>query len=85
MDAEESKLLKRSVELGEENNSMLRSMRRAMHISSILTFTYWVLIIGSAVGAYYFLQPYLDQVYGVYNQAKNNLNNFSQTIQNIKK
>ncbi|OGI86613.1 hypothetical protein A3A05_03470 [Candidatus Nomurabacteria bacterium RIFCSPLOWO2_01_FULL_41_12] len=66
MDPETRKLLERTSELAEENNKILRSMRRSQRISSIIRFVYWAFIIGSAVGAYYFIQPYLTQVIDIY-------------------
>ena len=85
MSPEERELLNRSVSLAEDNHKMLRSMRRSMHISSIVSVLYWVIIIGSAVGAYYFIQPYTDEIMKVYNEAKVNLGNFNTTLQNVKK
>jgi len=56
-----------------------------MRIRSFMTVVYWVIIIGSAVGAYYFIQPYVDQIVNVYGGAKNDLNNISQMIQGLRK
>ena len=70
MSPEERELLKRSVELGEENNNILRSMRRSMRFARIMSVMYWVVIIGSAVGAYYLIQPYLNAITGAYGGAK---------------
>lgn len=47
-------------ELVEENNQMLKKMRRNMRISSIFRIVYWAAIIGSAVGLYYYLQPFVE-------------------------
>jgi TRAP-type C4-dicarboxylate transport system permease small subunit len=69
MSPEEKELLKRSVSLGEENNKILRSMKRSQRISQFMSFLYWVLIIGSAAGVYYFIQPYVDQIKSVYGGA----------------
>ena len=85
MSPEERELLNKSVQLGEDNYKMLRSIRRSMHISSIVSLLYWVIIIGSAVGAYYFIQPYTNQIMNVYNEAKSNLNNLNTMLQGAKK
>lgn len=66
MSPEERELLKRSVELAEENNDMLHSMRRSMRLARIMSIMYWVVIIGSAVGAFYLIQPYLSAITGTY-------------------
>ncbi len=85
MSPEERELLKRSVSLAEDNHRMLRSIRRSMHISSIISILYWVIIIGSAVGAYYIIQPYSDQIVKVYNEAKTNLDGLSNALKGVKK
>jgi len=63
-------MLKRSVELSEENNDILRSIKRSMRFGHIMSVVYWIFIIGSAVGAYYIIQPYLNQLLYVYGGAK---------------
>lgn len=66
MSPEETELLKKSVALAEDNNKILHGIRRSMQIARIMSIIYWVFIIGSALGAYYFIQPYLEQIYSVY-------------------
>ena len=66
MDPESKKLLEESLALAKDNNKMLHSMRRSMHVARAMSAIYWVFIIGSAIGAYYFIQPYLDQVLDMY-------------------
>ncbi len=85
MSPEEKELLIRSVSLGEENNEILRSMRRSQRWTSVVHALYWILIIGSAVGAYVYIQPYTDQIMDMYNTAKENLNSFNETFQGIKR
>ena len=56
-------------------------MRRSMRMARIMSFVYWAFIIGSAVGAYYFVQPYIDQLLSVYTGATetiNSIKNFGQ-------
>jgi TRAP-type C4-dicarboxylate transport system permease small subunit len=77
VDPESKQLLQETMELAQENNKMLHSMKRSMRMSQIMSFLYWVLIIGSAIGAFYFLQPYLTQVEGLYNNASGVLKNFN--------
>ncbi|MFA6076846.1 MAG: hypothetical protein WC735_02100 [Candidatus Paceibacterota bacterium] len=75
MSPEERELLNRSVALAEENNKMLHSMRRSMRLASITRAIYWIFIIGSAVGAFYLLQPYVDQLKDVYGGAFSSFTN----------
>ncbi len=80
MSPEDKELLQRSVELAEENNEMLRAIRRSMRFARIMSILYWVFIIGSAVGAYYLIQPYIDTLAGVYGGAKDGLGNFGSVL-----
>ncbi|HRH26050.1 MAG TPA: hypothetical protein PLF31_01090 [Candidatus Paceibacterota bacterium] len=52
-------------ELG-ENTRMVRSMYRAQKWGRIYRVIYWIVIIGLALGAFYFIQPYLQAVTSVY-------------------
>lgn len=76
MDPESRKLLQETLELEKENNDMLRSMRRSLRIQRIMSILYWIFIIGSALGAYYFIQPYIEQLMGIYSGAGDVINNF---------
>lgn len=78
MDPESKKLLENTVRLAEENNQMLRSLMRSMRITRIISFLYWIFIIGSAVGAYYLIQPYLQSLLDVYGNVGDVLNSFQQ-------
>ncbi len=76
MDPESKKLLQETLELTKDNNKMLLSMRRSQKISNIMSFVYWIFIIGSAIGAYYFIQPFVDQLKSVYGSASKTLKSF---------
>lgn len=85
MDSESKKLLEQTLELAEENNKMLHSLKRHMQVSRIVSIVYWVFIIGSALGAYYLVQPYVDQVIGVYNGATEKVNSINSKLDGLKK
>ena len=78
MDPESKKLLEETLALAKENNGMLHSLRRSMRVARFMSFLYWVLIIGSAFGAYYFVEPYIDQMKGIYGEASGLLNGLGQ-------
>jgi len=79
MTPEERELLTQSIKLAEENNKMLRGMRRSARIASVLRILYWVIIIGSALGAYYAIQPFIESLTGSYNGMKDSVD----TVKNI--
>jgi hypothetical protein len=76
MSPEEKELFKRSISLAEQNNDILRSIQRSMRIARFMSMLYWVFIIGSAIGAYYIIQPYLEQLIGIYGSAGDVLDSF---------
>ena len=76
MEPEDKKLLEESYRLSQENNRLLKSLYSSMRIRRYMSIVYWVFIIGSAIGAYYFIEPYANQVLDVFGSAKSNLNSF---------
>lgn len=80
MQPEDKELLKRTLALEEENNTILRSIQRSMRLARFMSILYWVFIIGSAVGAYYLIQPYIEALTGAYGGAKTS---FSGNMQGI--
>ncbi len=74
MSPEERELLNKSVTLAEENNKLLHSLMRGVRIQRIMTAIYWLFLIGSAVGAYYFIQPYLGDLINIYGNTGDVLN-----------
>ena len=74
MDSESKKLLEETLALTQENNKMLHLMRRSQFWSNVVRGIYWVFIIGTALGAYYYIQPYLEQLLNAYVSASETLN-----------
>ena len=81
MTPEERSLLNTIAQTVEENNKILHSMRRTIRWNTALNWLYWILIIGSAVGAFWLIQPYIDTItksyagfQGEIGQFKNYLN-----------
>jgi hypothetical protein len=59
MNPEERKILEENLALTKENNEMLRSLKRGMLLGRIFRIGYWLVIAGVAVGAYYYVEPYV--------------------------
>ncbi|KKW11235.1 MAG: hypothetical protein UY50_C0018G0003 [Parcubacteria group bacterium GW2011_GWA2_49_9] len=75
MTPEERQLLIQTSRLVEENNKILRKMHRAALWGRIMRILYWAVIIALSVGAYYFIQPYVEQVQGIYGGVKGDVEN----------
>ena len=73
MTPEERQLLKETAELVKENHSILKSIRRSNRISSFFRAIYWLIIVGTAFGTYFFLQPYIDPLIKVIDSTKSNV------------
>ena len=81
MDAESKKLLQDTFALAEENNKMLHSMRRSMRWQRVMSILYWVFIIGSTIGVFYLIQPYIDSLKGASNGASNLYDQYKELLQ----
>ncbi len=61
MDDNDREDLKRALKLAEENNDMLHKLYRSWRWARVMQIAYWVILVGAALGAFYFIQPYLDR------------------------
>ena len=66
MDSEDRKKLNRALEISEENNTMLKALVRSMRWSRLFKILYWSILIAVSVGAFYYLQPYVDKLSSAY-------------------
>lgn len=83
MTPEERQLLIQTHRMVEENNKLLRKMHRAALWARIWHIFYWLVIIGVSVGAYYFIEPYVTQIQGVYGGVKQDVENVRGTTSQI--
>jgi len=72
MSPEEKSLLERTYKIAEENNAILKSMRRTARWGIAIRVSYWVIIIGLSFGAFYFIQPYMEILYGAVDKVSGN-------------
>jgi hypothetical protein len=79
MTPEERHLLERAVALAEDNNAILRKMQRSSRLSLILRICYWGAILFLSFGAYYFIQPYINQMLSLMNAGSGDIH----ALQNI--
>ncbi len=66
MDFPDKEFFDRLMQLTEENNRMLRRIRRAAFWTGISRIIYWIILIGISVGAFYYIQPYIQQFWDTY-------------------
>ena len=82
-DSEIKDLLLKNLELSKENNKLLRKLRSSQRWSNITRTMYWLLLIGISIGAFYFVQPYIDQIKSVYLQAGTDYDQFKNIGNNL--
>lgn len=82
MTPEEHSLLERTYKMVEENNGMLRSIRRSSRLAIFMRILYWAVIIILSFGAYYFIQPYLTTMLNVISNAGGNIQSNYTAAQN---
>ncbi len=69
----EEEKINKILELTEENNQIIKKMHRSQKIQNIFRNIYWVIILATAFGAYYFLQKYFNNIFSDYQNIKNTL------------
>ena len=65
MEPEDRKMLAEVLAISQQNNRMLRQMRREVLWARFLHVVYWIVIIVIACISYYYIKPYI----GLLNQA----------------
>ena len=69
-DEELKKLLSENLEISRESLKILKGIRRANRMAAAFKIFYWLIIVGSMVGAYFYLQPYLQQALTIVKQVQ---------------
>ncbi len=70
MTPEEKELLEKIARQVDENNEILKGVRRHQRWTVITRVAYWVLILLLSFGAFYFIQPYLGFLSGDISQIE---------------
>jgi hypothetical protein len=68
MDEETRQLLQKNLDVSQESLNILKKINGARIAGNIFSFLKWMVIIGASVGAYYYIQPYLDQMLALIKQ-----------------
>jgi hypothetical protein len=84
MDESTKKLLAESYAIVRENNTLLKKIDRRQRWSSYWRIFMMLLAVASALGVYYYLQPYLDQAINFYNEVEKNVVQFGTVPSQIK-
>jgi hypothetical protein len=80
MDPEDKRKLEKVLSLSQENNAMLHKIRSVQKTAQMFRAIYWIFILGSALGAYYFVKPYLDGILSLYTGGTSSFKNASASV-----
>ena len=69
MEPEDKKLLKETFELAKENNKLLRKVRGVQRWQAFWSVFRVIIIMGIALGALYYLEPYMEKIITLFNQV----------------
>ena len=75
MTLEEKELLEKTYKLSEENNEILKGLRRSQKVVHAIRATYWILIIVLSFVGYWGAQTYLKSILGAFGDGSNVVNN----------
>ena len=76
MDADDKKKLDRILELAEENNQYIRKVRNSQKTSQMIKAIYWVVVVTFVLGGFYYIQPYIKSLTGIYSATTGKSANF---------
>lgn len=77
---ENQKLLRENLDISRKNAERIQKIQGNMRRSMIVRFIYWGIVVGIALGAFYFIRPYIQTVTDTYNQTRDYINNSGQLL-----
>ena len=83
MNPNEKELLEKTYEIFKENNNILRGIRSSNRWATFFKIFYWIIIIGIAVGAFYYVQPYVDIATKAYKSIQGDLGKVKSVVNSI--
>jgi Sec-independent protein secretion pathway component TatC len=83
MDPEMRELLEKNLALSEDNNRILRQLRRAQRFSLLWKIFYLLVFLGGAAYAYTYLRPYYEGVVTTYASIRNAENQVKSKVFNF--
>ena len=83
MNPNEKELLEKTFEMSKENNHILKGIRSSNRWAAFFRIFYWVIIIGISVGAFYYVQPYINVAFKAYKNIQGDLNNVKSVVDKV--
>ncbi len=73
MDEETKQLLKEDLEIAKESRALLHEIVRHQKLATWLNVVKWIIVIGTTLGALYYVQPMLTGLLGTYSELLNGM------------
>ena len=77
MDEESKKLIQEDIELNRENNKLLNKLVWYQKWARWFNAIKWIIVVGGALGALYYLQPMLNSLFHTYDYILENVSSTS--------
>ena len=61
--------LKKIMDMTKANHALLRSIHHRANLSLLFSSLRWIVFIGLTIGAYYYLQPYMQELGSMYQKV----------------
>lgn len=83
MDEETKQILEETLVLTKENNNMLHKVRNVQKWATFWRVVKILLVLGFALGSFYYIEPYLNKMLDLYNSISNTQQNLNGGVTNI--
>ena len=83
MNPNDKDLLEKTYEMEKENNGILKGIRNTNRWAIFFKVFYWTIIVGISVGAFYFVQPYVDKFLQTYQNLQSDLGGVKSVINKV--
>lgn len=83
MDPETREMIETTLELARENNKMLRKVRGVQQREMVWRVAKTIVIVGVALGVFYFLEPLVNQIISTYSSIFGSASSSREVFQNF--
>ena len=84
MDEELKKILKENIEISRESLKILKGIRRSSRMAAVFKTFYWLVILASIAGSYYYFQPYIKVIMTSFDQISDSFSALQKTSETLK-
>jgi len=83
MEPDIKSLLEENLTLNRENNKLIKKVYHIQRWAQITRYAYWFIILGIALGAFYFVKPFLGNILNIYTGGNSSFTSVKDVGKNI--